>query len=246
MSRIRITWLGHGSTKVEGNGKTLFLDPWIEDNPACPITMDQIKDVDVICVTHGHYDHLGDSIDIAKKTGARIVCSPEIGFYGDLNGIKYDEDSLCLNIGGTWETDQFSITMVNALHTSDITGYEYKKDGTVMAGSGSVGYVIAFKDGPSVYYSGDTGVFGDMAIIRDLYSPDIAILPAGGKYNMGAREAGYAASLLHPKFLIPVHYDTFPNQLLDITLLEKEVKVRAPYVTVVRWKPGETFEYPRP
>jgi L-ascorbate metabolism protein UlaG (beta-lactamase superfamily) len=82
-----------------------------------------------------------------------------------------------------------------------------------------------------------------MAIIRDLYSPDVAVLPVGGKYNMGYREAGYAASLIHPQYFIPIHYDTFPNQKLDLEKLEKEMKFRAPHVVVVRWKPGATFEY---
>ena len=122
-------------------------------------------------------------------------------------------------------------------------GEDYKKDGILTAGSGSVGYVIEFKGGPSVYYGGDTGVFGDMAIIRDLYSPDVAVLPAGGKYTMGHREAGYAAFLIQPKFFLPIHFDTFPNQKLDFSKLVAEVRVRAPRVTVVEWKPGSVFEY---
>ena len=241
MCQAKITWLGHASIKLEANGKVLYFDPWIRENPVCPITMDDITEADAICVTHGHNDHLGDSIEMVHKTDAPLICTPEIGFYADKYGIKYDVDSTPLNVGGSWAADAFTLTMVNAVHTSEILGAEFAKDGTVMPGSGAVGYVVEFKDGPVVYYGGDTGVFGDMTIIRDLYSPDVAVLPAGGKYNMGIREAGYAALLVHPKYFIPVHYDTFPNQHLDLDQLEEEIRVRAPRVQMVRWNVGDTY-----
>jgi len=240
--KTKITWLGHASIKIERE-KLFFFDPWIKENPVCPIKLDEIKKADVICVTHGHNDHLGDSFEIVKKTGAPLICSPEIGFYAEKHGIKYDEQSIPLNIGGTWESDSFAITMVSATHTSEIMGEEYSKEGIIMPGSGSVGYVLMLKDGPSIYYAGDTGVFGDMAIIRDLYNPDIAILPVGGKYNMGIREAGYAASLIQSSYFLPIHYDTFPNQKLNFEKLINTVKIWAPFTEIIEWKPGDIFEH---
>jgi L-ascorbate metabolism protein UlaG (beta-lactamase superfamily) len=242
MTTAKLRWLGHASIQVELDGQVIFFDPWIKGNPTCPIQLADITRAAAVCVTHGHDDHLGNSIEIAKATGAPLVCTPEIGFYAARHGVPYDEGSMPLNVGGSWHTDGFTITMTNAVHTSEILGYEYARDKTVMPGAGSVGYVLEFKDGPSIYYGGDTGVFGDMAIIRELYSPDVAVLPVGGKYNMGIREAGYAASLLHPRVFVPIHFDTFPNQRQDLDRLEQEIHFRAPRTTLVRWKPGDTWE----
>jgi len=241
---VKITWLGHASIRIESRGRVFYFDPWIRDNPACRMGIEEITHADAVCVTHGHDDHLGDSIEIVKKTGGTLVCSPEIGFYAHRNGIEYDRGSYPLNIGGSWLGEGFSLTMVNALHTAEILGDEFKKDWTPVAGSGSVGYVLAFDGGPSVYYAGDTGVFGDMALIRELYGPHVAIMPVGGKYNMGHREAAYAAALVHPRLFLPIHFDTFPNQRLDFAKLLEEVRMRAPHVTVGRWRPGESVEYP--
>ncbi|MGQ9696216.1 MAG: metal-dependent hydrolase [Thermodesulfobacteriota bacterium] len=244
MTKTRITWLGHASIKIETKGKIIFLDPWLDENPVSTLKVKQVKKADAVCVTHGHIDHIGDSIAIVKATGAPLICTPEIGMYAEkFGGIKYDEGSIPLNIGGSWETADFTITMVNAVHTSDIMGEDYKKEGLLTAGSGSVGYVISIPEGPAVYYGGDTGVFADMAIIRDLYSPNIVVLPVGGKYNMGYREAGYATSLLHPEYFLPIHFGTFPNQQLNIEKLIEEIKFRTPRVKVVSWKPGDYFEY---
>jgi L-ascorbate metabolism protein UlaG (beta-lactamase superfamily) len=244
MGKAKITWLGHSSLQVEFGGHVIFLDPWIEENPTCSLALDDIQQASAVCVTHGHIDHLGDSLKIVGQTGAMLVCSPEIGFYADRKGITYDEGSYPLNIGGSWTTESFKITMVSADHTSDIMGDEYTEDGTIMPGSGCVGYVLDFAHGPSVYYSGDTGVFGDMAIIRDLYRPEVAIFTVGGKYNMGVREAAYAASLVLPEYLIATHHGTFPDQMLDFDEFASELKTRAPKVRLLRLEPGESFQYP--
>ncbi|MBN1834367.1 MAG: metal-dependent hydrolase, partial [Spirochaetales bacterium] len=166
MSSAKVTWLGHASIQVDAGGQTILFDPWIEKNPKCPIKLKDIREVMAVCVTHGHDDHIGDSLQIVKQTGAKLICSPEIGIYADHKGIRYDVDSYPLNIGGSWETDTFVLTMVVADHTSEILGEEVQRDGTVMPGSGATGYVLRLTDGPSIYFAGDTGVFGDMALIR--------------------------------------------------------------------------------
>jgi L-ascorbate metabolism protein UlaG (beta-lactamase superfamily) len=242
LTKAIVTWLGHASIRVEANDETIFFDPWIEKNPKCNLKLKDIHKATAVCVTHGHDDHIGDSFQIVRQTGAKLICSPEIGIYAAHKGIPYDEGSYPLNIGGSWDTKGFSVTMVVADHTSEILGEEFQKDGTVIPGSGATGYILQIKGGPGIYYSGDTGVFGDMALIRDLYAPDLAICPVGGKYNMGYREAAYAASLILPEVMIPVHYGTFPNQMLDLDRLEAEMKVRAPKVRLVRLQPGESFE----
>ncbi len=240
--KAKVTWLGHASILVEAAGHRLFFDPWIEENPKCDMKLSDIKKATAVCVTHGHNDHIGDSFKIIKQTGAKLICSPEIGFYADKKGIGYDEGSYPLNIGGSWRTEDFTITMVNADHTSDILGEEFEADGTVVPGSGCSGYVLELADGPCIYYTGDTGVFLDMAVIRELYAPDLAVCSAGGKYNMGYRETAYAAALISPTYLIPVHHGTFADQELNMDELKIAMRVRAPRVRLITLAPGESFE----
>jgi len=238
---VKITWIGHGSFKIETEtGKIIYLDPWIRENPASQLTLDSITKADIVCVTHGHIDHIGDSIEITKKTGAVFIGTPELGFYAQKNGIPAEGGELCpLNIGGSCIVKGVKIIMTNAVHTSDIMVSETD----VVVGSGACGYVIITEGDVRIYFAGDTGVFGDMRLISDLYAPQIAIMPVGGKYNMGVKEAAYAAHLVKPEVFIPMHYGTFPDQEADIEQLKKMVSTWAPFTKVVALKPGELFEY---
>jgi L-ascorbate metabolism protein UlaG (beta-lactamase superfamily) len=208
----------------------------------CPIKKSDVKTATAVCPTHGHIDHLGDSIDLVRQTGATLICTPEIGFYADSKGLKEGKEVYGLNIGGSWQRDDFTITMVPASHTSEIMG-EGWIPGPIQPGSGAIGYILTIDGGPTVYFSGDTGVCADMPIIRDLYRPNVAIMTVGGKYNMGYREAAYAASLLWPEYLIPTHYGTFADQQLDLDMLASEMAIRAPGVRLIRIKPDESFDY---
>jgi L-ascorbate metabolism protein UlaG (beta-lactamase superfamily) len=241
VNKTKITWLGHASASVEFSGHVIYFDPWLDDNPVCPIKCSNVKKATAICTTHGHIDHLGDTFELVRKTDAMLICTPELGFYADSKGLKEGKEVYALNTGGSWQSKGFTITMVPASHTSEIMG-EGWIEGPIQPGSGAIGFILTIDEGATIYFSGDTGVSAEMPIIRDLYRPKVAIMTVGGKYNMGYREAAYAASLLWPEYLIPTHYGTFDDQQLDLDKLETEMKIRATGVKLVRLKPGDSFE----
>ncbi|MCW4027992.1 MAG: metal-dependent hydrolase [Candidatus Bathyarchaeota archaeon] len=240
---VKATWLGHGSFKLEtSSGRIVYLDPWIEGNPVCPIKLADITKADIVCVTHGHIDHIGDSIRITKKTGAVFIGTPELGFFAQKSGIPEEGGEICaLNIGGSCTIEGMEVIMTDAVHTSDIMVSETE----TVTGSGACGYVIVTEDNVSVYFAGDTGVFGDMRLIADLYAPQLAIVPVGGKYNMGVREAAYAAHLGRPRVFIPMHYGAFPDQEADLERLRELVRALAPATELVILKPGEPYAFPQ-
>jgi L-ascorbate metabolism protein UlaG (beta-lactamase superfamily) len=245
MEKVTITWLGHASFLFETDAREkIYVDPWIEGNPACSLTLDEIKAADVVCVTHGHVDHLGDSIGIVQKTGAMLIGTPEIGYFAHRNGIEYGEGSCPMNPGGSTKFGTVTVTMTQAVHPTSIAGTEWKVDKTAEPDGGAVGYVLTFKDGIVIYIAGDTGIFGDMGLIGQIYRPQIAILPVGGKFTMGVREAAWAASLMRPEIVIPCHYNTFPNQMADISELERQIKILAHSTRVEELQPCGKFEYP--
>jgi L-ascorbate metabolism protein UlaG (beta-lactamase superfamily) len=237
-----ITWLGHGSWQMTtARGTSIYIDPWIVGNPACPIQLSDITQADIVCVTHGHDDHLGNAIEVVKMTQAVLVTLPEIAIYCEHHGIPYDDRGGCLHTGGSVRQQDVQIHAVFALHYSDILGVEFQQAKQVVPGCGCCGFVITPEEGVPVYFAGDTGIFGDMQLIGRLYQPRVAVLPIGGKYTMGVREAAYAIELIGSSVLIPGHYNTFPSQAADVTELSRLVAIRAPGTTVVPLKPGETF-----
>jgi len=241
---VVIRWLGHPAFEIiTDEGKYIYLDPWLNGNPVSPIKAKDVKRADIVCVSHGHFDHLGDAIEIAKKTGAKLICSPEIGFYADSKGLKYDEASCPLNIGGSVNINGITIHMTFAAHTTELYGEEWHKEKKVLPGSGSVGYIIETENNIRIYFAGDTGLFGDMRIIGDIYNPHIALLPVGGKYNMGPKLASIAVKWIRPEVVIPMHYNTFPAIKQDMEVFEKYIEDVVPGIRLVVLKPGEKFEY---
>lgn len=240
MNPLTIEFLGHSSFRLHHRScGVVYVDPWISGNPACPISLQEVTEAKWVCVSHGHRDHLGDAIPICLKTAATLIATPEICAYASRHGIEYEKQSYGLNIGGTLRHDGFAVTMVPAWHTSEIQGAQYASDRTMEPGSGAVGLVFNFADEHRLYYTGDTGVFGDMALIAEMYRPKAVILPIGGKYTMGPREAAKALQLIQAEVAIPCHYDTFPNQRVDIEQFRRLVSEQAPKTRLEVVRPGE-------
>jgi L-ascorbate metabolism protein UlaG (beta-lactamase superfamily) len=203
----RIRWLGHAAFEiVSPKGKVLLIDPWLTNPKAPEGALDSIKKVDAILLTHGHFDHMGETIDIGKKHQPEIPCIFELHMYLEKRGL---ENTRPMNKGGTQTiADGIQVTMVNADHSGGISDEAFP--GQALYGGDPVGLVIELENGFRIYHAGDTQVFGDMKLIAELYSPELAMLPIGGHFTMGPKEAAMAVKLLEPRFVIPMHYGTFP------------------------------------
>ena len=228
---VTITWLGHSAFQLESpQGKIILIDPWL-DNPKAPSGAKNIPKIDLILVSHGHSDHLGNTVDIAKRTNARVLCIYEIYLYLQSKGVQTAQG---MNKGGTMDVDGIKVLMTDARHSSGIDS-----DGGVIMGGEATGWIVEFENGFTIYHAGDTSVFGDMKIIGELCRPDVAMLPIGDLYTMGPTQAAYAANLLKPRYIIGMHYGTFPaltgtpadlKKLLPVPMRKK----------VVELEPGES------
>lgn len=199
----KLTWLGHSTFLLEAQNKRVLLEAWTRTNPACP---DELKDpgpLDVIVLTHAHNDHTADVFELARSTGAQVVCMIEFGDYLESKGVT---NVVGMNKGGSTEVAGFTFHMTDAKHSSSFT----ESDGTTIYAGEPAGFVIELETGFKIYHSGDTCVFGDMALIRKLLAPDIALLSIGDFYTMGPRSAAEAVRLLGVKKVVPMHYGTFP------------------------------------
>src|SRR5690242_896694 len=166
----KLTWLGHATFHIETpSGKSIVIDPWVMNNPACPDNKKSFKKIDVMLCTHGHGDHIGDAVELAKKHNPMVVGMPELTGWMQSKGVKQASG---MNKGGTQKVRDLKITMVHAIHSSGI------QDGDkIVYGGEPCGYVLEFEGGLKIYHAGDTAVFGDMRIIHEIYTPEIAMLP---------------------------------------------------------------------
>jgi L-ascorbate metabolism protein UlaG (beta-lactamase superfamily) len=224
-----LTWLGHAAFRLDsGGGKRIYIDPWL-DNPKCPDSEKEPDRCDVIALTHGHADHVGSTVELSKRFGPLpVVAMVELKGWLKQQGAEVD-DLPGPNKGGTVEAEGLEFTLTNAFHSSAAD------DGTYVGEA--AGLVVELEDGKTIYFAGDTCVFGDMQLIGRIYSPDLAVLPIGGHFTMDPREAAVACELLGVQRVLPCHYGTFP--LLAGT--PDQLKERAPGVDVQVIDPGESL-----
>jgi L-ascorbate metabolism protein UlaG (beta-lactamase superfamily) len=229
----RVTYLGHATFRVTTAGdEQIIIDPFLTDNPQTPDDLKQVGELDTILITHGHFDHIADAVPLAQQTGATVVANFEICSWLGTKGV---ENTFPLNKGGTGQVGGVTITAVNAHHSSSMT----EEDGTTVYGGEPCGYVLEFESGFKLYHAGDTALFGDMRLIGELYSPDLALLPIGNRLVMSPFEAAHAARLLGVRHAVPIHYGTFPFLPGTPEEFQKHASNIAPDLVVHVMKPGE-------
>ena len=223
-----LTWLGHATFRLDTpGGKRLYVDPFLHGNPKCPENEVDPERVDIIAITHGHGDHVGDTLDLGKKFGCTVVAPVELAGWIRSQGHDNVRDP---NKGGTVDVDGVKLTLVNAFHSSSNDDGQYMGE--------PCGIVVTVEDGTKVYFAGDTNAFGDMQLIGRIYEPDLAVLPIGDWFTMSPKEAAVALELLGVKRCVPCHYGTFPI----LTGSPDELRRLAPGVELHTPEPGGSVE----
>jgi L-ascorbate metabolism protein UlaG (beta-lactamase superfamily) len=227
------TWWGHAAWIVKSpGGATIAIDPWLK-NPLAPKDAVWPEQVDAILVTHGHFDHVGETAELARRTGAQVI-----GAY-ELVGLIGAEKGNGANAGGTVQVKDVRIHLVSAVHSS---GFGTDPKAPPQYGGSPLGFVLEFQGGPTLYHAGDTDVFQDMALIAERYRPTVAMLPIGGHFTMDPQGAALAARLLRVKTVVPMHFGTFPVLAGTPDQLSAALKKSGATATMLAFKPGETKE----
>ncbi len=222
---VVVKWIGHSCFLIKGNKEKILIDPFIKENPVAKYREEDLLNIDLILVTHGHLDHLGDTIDIATKNKSKVISIYEIAVYLSKFGI----DTIGMNFGGKYKYKDVEIYLFPAIHSSSIID---DRDNIIYLGN--PGSFVIKIDNRTIYHAGDTMVFSDMKLIRDIVGKiDLALLPIGGLFTMDIEQAKIAIELLKPSKVIPMHYNTFslikanPHELKEI-VKDSEVIVLHP------------------
>ena len=232
MQRLAITWLGHSTFLLRTpGGKRVLIDPWLAGNPACPQAMKKPPKVDLILVSHGHFDHIDDLLLVARESGAPVVGIFELCDWLGRKGITTVSP---MNKGGAQQVAGLRIVMTDARHSSG-----FFDNGQMVYMGEPAGFVVTLEDGVTIYYAGDTCLFGDMRLIGELYKPDIAFLPIGDRFTMDPAAAARACEFLGVRQVVPMHWGTFPLLTGTPEMLKTHLAGR---VQVLELKPGETAE----
>lgn len=210
---MEISYHGHSVVKIKTNGQTILIDPFITGNPSTDLQAQDEKP-DVILLTHGHNDHVGDTIELAKANNSQVVALNELAVYLQKQGVNAHP----MGVGGAYEFPFGKVKYTLAFH-----GSIYETE-TEVVNTGNPGGILFTAEGYTIYHAGDTALFGDMKLIGDRHPIDVAFLPIGDNFTMGPEDAAYAVSLLKPKIVVPIHYNTFPLIKQDPTVFANLVK----------------------
>ncbi|WML45649.1 metal-dependent hydrolase [Neobacillus sp. PS3-40] len=197
---MKVSFHGHSVVQIKSAGKTILIDPFITGNTLTDLKVENMHP-DVIILTHGHGDHMGDTYELAKKSGALIISNAEIATYFSWQGLQTHG----MNIGGAYQFDFGKVKFTQAFHS---TGLMTEQKEIIYLGMPAG--VLFMNEGKTIYHAGDTGLFSDMKLIGDRHPIDVAFLPIGDNFTMGPEDAAYAAGLLKAKIVVPIHYNTFP------------------------------------
>ncbi len=233
MAKTTIKWLSHSGFQITSNsGKILYIDPWFE-NPLSACTINDVKEAAMVLVTHDHFDHVGQAADVVKKTGGLLVANVEtarrLQSESHIPAEKVCYFGYGMNIGGNLLYEGISVTMTQAFHST--------------ATGAPCGYIIKLEDGTTIYHAGDTGLFSSMKTLGELYNIDLALLPIGSVFTMDPLQAAWAAKLISPKKVIPMHYKTFPILIQDPKEFVDLTRREAPNVEVVVLNPGQEYTF---
>jgi L-ascorbate metabolism protein UlaG (beta-lactamase superfamily) len=231
-NNLSITWLGHAAVHITTpKGTEILIDPFLEHNPKFPKGYKFPGHLDLMLLTHAHMDHIADAVSMAKKHGPQVVAIYELASWVGSKGV---ENTVGMNLGGSYKHKDVTITLTEARHSSGL------QDGNqVLYGGEPSGLVLTIDGAPVLYHAGDTSLFSDMKLIKELYAPEVGMIPIGDHFTMGPKAAAVATDYLGLKTVIPIHYGTFPQ--LTGTPAELKEHLKGKNVEVLTPQPGEAL-----